>query len=424
MLAKLGLVTSLFWGLSVAQDYTDECPVDNGFFADAVQCDRYYECKNGEIIDHLCPDGLVYDESSVNFAKCSFQFSVDCSGRTELQPPTPSKLCPRLNGYFAHEDPNVCDKFYFCVDGVANLVSCPNTLIFDPTKGQCDFVDQVSRKGCSSAEVYKFACPKTSNSPHAHPRYPDPEDCQFFYLCIGGVSARRNGCTEGLVFNPDTVSCDRQSNVKGPCSTWYNETELARIKNPSSFPQSKISGNTPRERVNFRRKPVVKSQAQPEPDQQDFSNFASIGDSSILRTARPNLVRSGSTKLRPAAQAASQNAGQRNRVRTRVRRPPPAQRPTALEEEDKPLTFALSSDEAIQRFREQNQFVPTQSSNGGGGGRLTILTNLDPRPERLSPQESSFNRQEEDDDEKFSSFPALPRSRTPPQFQNFEAQRE
>eukprot|EP00094_Tigriopus_californicus_P012035 TCALIF_11629-PA protein Name:"Protein of unknown function" AED:0.23 eAED:0.25 QI:0/0/0/0.71/0.83/0.71/7/0/361 len=256
MLAKLGLVTSLFWGLSVAQDYTDECPVDNGFFADAVQCDRYYECKNGEIIDHLCPDGLVYDESSVNFAKCSFQFSVDCSGRTELQPPTPSKLCPRLNGYFAHEDPNVCDKFYFCVDGVANLVSCPNTLIFDPTKGQCDFVDQVSRKGCSSAEVYKFACPKTSNSPHAHPRYPDPEDCQFFYLCIGGVSARRNGCTEGLVFNPDTVSCDRQSNVKGPCSTWYNETELARIKNPSSFPQSKISGNTPRERVNFRRKPV------------------------------------------------------------------------------------------------------------------------------------------------------------------------
>ena len=34
---------------SVAQDYTDECPEENGFFADAVQCDRYYECKNGEV---------------------------------------------------------------------------------------------------------------------------------------------------------------------------------------------------------------------------------------------------------------------------------------------------------------------------------------------------------------------------------------
>lgn len=241
-------------------------------------------------------------------------------------------------------------------------------------------------------------------------------------MCIGGVSARRNGCTEGLVFNPETVSCDRQSNVKGPCSTWYNETELERIKNPSSFPQSKISGEAPRERVNFRRKPVVQAQPQREAAPQDFSNFASLGDSSILGTARPNLVRSGSTKLRPAAQAASKNAGQRNRVRTRVRRPPPTQTPIIPEEEDKPLTFALSSDEAIQRFREQNQFVPTQSSNGGGG-RLTILTNLDPRPGRVSPQDSSFSRPDEEE-EKFSSFPALPRSRTPPQFQNFEAQRE
>ena len=33
----------------LSQDYVDECPVENGFFADAVQCDRYYECKNGEV---------------------------------------------------------------------------------------------------------------------------------------------------------------------------------------------------------------------------------------------------------------------------------------------------------------------------------------------------------------------------------------
>ncbi len=30
-------------------DYTDECPEEFGFYADAVQCDRYYECKNGEV---------------------------------------------------------------------------------------------------------------------------------------------------------------------------------------------------------------------------------------------------------------------------------------------------------------------------------------------------------------------------------------
>ena len=26
-----------------------ECPEDDGFFADALQCDRYYECDDGEV---------------------------------------------------------------------------------------------------------------------------------------------------------------------------------------------------------------------------------------------------------------------------------------------------------------------------------------------------------------------------------------
>ena len=30
-------------------DYVSECPEDNGFFADALQCDRYYECQDGEV---------------------------------------------------------------------------------------------------------------------------------------------------------------------------------------------------------------------------------------------------------------------------------------------------------------------------------------------------------------------------------------
>ncbi len=51
-------------------------------------------------------------------------------------------------------------------------------------------------------------------------------DCQYFYICIGGVSARRNGCTVGLVFNPETLSCDRPRNVAGPCRNWYNDTFL------------------------------------------------------------------------------------------------------------------------------------------------------------------------------------------------------
>ena len=43
----------------LCQDYVDECPVENGFFADAVQCDRYYECKNGEV-SHIFSFGLTH----------------------------------------------------------------------------------------------------------------------------------------------------------------------------------------------------------------------------------------------------------------------------------------------------------------------------------------------------------------------------
>ena len=64
-----------------------------------------------QIFDKYCPDGLVFDEASTAFAKCSFPFSVDCKGRPDLQPAQPTKLCPRQNGYFAHEDPSVNGNF-------------------------------------------------------------------------------------------------------------------------------------------------------------------------------------------------------------------------------------------------------------------------------------------------------------------------
>ena len=60
-----------------------------------------------QIIDNTCEDGLVFDESSIQFAKCSFPFSVDCNGRPELQQARPSGVCPRRNGYFPHENPEV-----------------------------------------------------------------------------------------------------------------------------------------------------------------------------------------------------------------------------------------------------------------------------------------------------------------------------
>lgn len=63
-------------------------------------------------------------------------------------------------------------------------------------------------------DVFKFECPKVDmTQAQQHPRYPDPEDCQFFYVCINGEVPRRNGCKLGQVFNEATGACDWPRNV-------------------------------------------------------------------------------------------------------------------------------------------------------------------------------------------------------------------
>lgn len=46
-----------------------------------------------------------------------------------------------------------------------------------------------------------------------HPRYANPEDCQFFYVCVNGDTPRRNGCKMGQVFNEASGKCDWPRNV-------------------------------------------------------------------------------------------------------------------------------------------------------------------------------------------------------------------
>jgi len=64
--------------------------------------------------------------------------------------PQPSLHCPRKNGYFAHEEPHTCDKFYYCVDGKFNMISCPDGLVYNEKTGICTWPDEAKKKGCSS----------------------------------------------------------------------------------------------------------------------------------------------------------------------------------------------------------------------------------------------------------------------------------
>lgn len=231
-------------------EITNECPED-GFFADAEQCDKYYECRNGAIIEKLCPDGMVFNDYSNQEEKCDLPFNLDCSQRPKLQTPIPALHCPRQNGYFSHEDPKECGKFYYCVDGKFNMITCPDGLVYNDKNGICTWPDEAKKKGCGAAEVFAFDCPAVNETfGLTHPRYADPEDCQFFYVCINGNTPRRSGCKLGQAFDDVKKHCEWARNVP-ECAEWYKgqltDEELDALENPP-VAKPKPAGSTPSRR--------------------------------------------------------------------------------------------------------------------------------------------------------------------------------
>lgn len=58
-------------------------------------------------------------------------------------------------------------------------------------------------------DVFKFECPAVNETfALTHPRYADPDDCQFFYVCINGNTPRRSGCKLGQAFDDVSKKCE------------------------------------------------------------------------------------------------------------------------------------------------------------------------------------------------------------------------
>ncbi|XP_057327550.1 protein obstructor-E-like [Microplitis mediator] len=231
-----------------------QCLEVDGYYPDSKQCDKYYDCKDGKYTEKLCPDGLVFNDFSPQHEKCDLPFGVDCSKRPNRQTPQSSQHCPRMHGYFAHENARICDTFYYCVEGKFNMITCPDGLVFSEKSGICNWPDEAQKHGCGSRELFNFTCPQVDTAIAAtHPRYPDLEDCQFFYVCINGETPRRSGCKLGQAFDERTKKCDWARNVP-ECKDWYKDQltdeELYALEHPVSRlkvnnSQSKRRGSKP-----------------------------------------------------------------------------------------------------------------------------------------------------------------------------------
>jgi len=68
-----------------SQDIVSDCPVPNGYFADSLQCDKYYECIDNVLTEKLCPDGMAFNDINHRVEKCDFTYQIDCTNRPELR---------------------------------------------------------------------------------------------------------------------------------------------------------------------------------------------------------------------------------------------------------------------------------------------------------------------------------------------------
>lgn len=122
-------------------------------------------------------------------------------------------VCPERDGTF--EDTKQCDKYYECVDGIAQDKLCPDGLVFDPysrKREPCDHyfnVDCGDRLELQTPRGPNDLCPRL-NGFYAHP---DPSTCNVFYACVDG-KAEEYVCSPGLWFDE----------YKGVCN-WPGETD-------------------------------------------------------------------------------------------------------------------------------------------------------------------------------------------------------
>ena len=227
-----------FAGSALAQDQAAyyECPEPNGLFRDPEQCDLYHVCVDGIDVPELCEDGLLFDDSKRNKEQCKLPYNVDCGGREFVQERAPDidDRCPHKFGFFDHEDPNVCNKFYNCDKGRVVEQECPPSTVFDVKYGNCVHAGTESdlAKVCGDKEnqnalktVEGFTCPgKETIGPNgllqAHPVFPHPTDCQFFFTCFFAKDPNKFGCLKGQVFDGESLTCKQPEDV-ADCKCWY-----------------------------------------------------------------------------------------------------------------------------------------------------------------------------------------------------------
>lgn len=143
--------------------------------------------------------------------------------------------CPEPNGLFA--DPEQCDLYYVCVDGVSEANLCPDGMLFDDSirnREKCVLphnVDCGAREFVQEPATYSDEGCERANGFFDHL---DPAVCDRFYSCDNGT-AHEMPCANPLVFDITVGSCVRKENRSPEAKVCDAEGEVGALKTIDGF---------------------------------------------------------------------------------------------------------------------------------------------------------------------------------------------
>lgn len=127
------------------------CPRANGVFPLDLSCNRYLDCREGQLFIQSCGAGAVFDpnlgcvhpdETTRPGCTAEEQYNFHC--------PNPKELVSRNLKFGDHlrlPHPTDCRLFYAClVNGQPRLLSCEKPKVFNPESELCENQDFV--RGC------------------------------------------------------------------------------------------------------------------------------------------------------------------------------------------------------------------------------------------------------------------------------------
>merc|ERR1711971_823269 len=130
--------------------------------------------------------------------------------------PEPSpNFCPPDAGLVLHPDPDHCERYLECFNGVLTSIECPYCNYYDEDKKQCNQPPTVECGSRTEPEPSDTcdSCTSMANGrcPCAWGFFPDLYDCDHYVYCQGTDTPDEYDCSatvENGLYNPENIQCD------------------------------------------------------------------------------------------------------------------------------------------------------------------------------------------------------------------------